>query len=121
MTEPDDVRRILDIGGDFDVIPASVQRRLRADMFRVIQMTTMVVENPFRNAHFLEVAKLVIEDSQEYLEEVGMTGDGENAPAGVAREPDLIDLLSTYTAQGLSEYLRKRFIIEGEGDEAEDE
>ena len=126
MTGPEKPKRmdridLLEIGGDYDVVPAAIQRRLRGDMFRVIQMTTMVVENPFRNAHFLEVAKMVIEDSQEYLEELGMSGDGDDAPAGVSREPDIVDLIGAYTAQGLQQWLRKRFIIEDdEGDDNND-
>jgi hypothetical protein len=115
-----EVKRILEIGGNFDVIPGSLQRRLRGDMFRVIQMTTMVVENPLRNAHFLEVAKMLIEDCQDYLEEFGMSGDGQSAPSAVTREPDLIDLVGAYTAEGLSNFLRSRFITEDEGEEDND-
>jgi hypothetical protein len=99
----------LNIGDDFDVIPPEVARRLRGDMFRVFQLVIMAVESPFRNAHLLAVACEVIEDAQEYLEEAGMMGEGDGPPGSPVPEPDFIDLIGTYTQQGLVHFLRKRY------------
>ena len=107
----------LDIGGNFDVIPPEVARRLRGDMFRVFQLVIMAVESPIRNAHMLSVACEVIEDAQDYLEEVGLIGEGDGVPGSPVPEPDFIDLIGTYTQQGLVHFLRNRYGDDGDDDD----
>ncbi len=103
----------------FDIIPSGLGSRLRGDSFRVIQLISMVAENPGRNAHYLEELQTTVAVMADYLESAGFKGDGGAIPGD--RAPDVIDFLFEAGAAGIKERLRSAFAPSEDDDYEDDE
>ncbi len=97
--------------GDFDLVHPETLRTLRASGFRIIQLVTLLVEAPSRNAHYTEDIREEVRAIEKALKQSNLSGDGGEPPemAREARQVEFQDLVMALAHSGFAKFSESIF------------
>ena len=97
--------------GDFDLLHPDTLRTLRTSGFRIIQLVTLLVEAPSRNAHYTDDIREEVRAMEKALKQSNLTGDGGEPPemAKEAKQVEVQDLLMALAHSGFQKFSESIF------------
>ena len=92
--------------GDFDLLHPDTLRTLRTSGFRIIQLVTLLVEAPSRNAHYTDDIREEVRAMEKALKQANLVGDGGEPPemAREAKQVEVQDLLMALAHSGFAKF-----------------